>query len=494
MLGVDWSLWGDDVREEQFSYFSGVSIDGKGDEVRASCFYCIRIEVVDGVRAMAPEVAIPRPSGGRSKMKGSKSEGRMKLAGVPPRPTPLYSARNLDLCTQQLGHWNPFASSAGASPEQSFGARGAAGSPRLGLGGESPHSELNSNAIILNNPVLAAVPEPNCNCRCKPYAEPMPMMSFGAVMHRKEEHQNQALSSSGIPKLSCERAGSVHPIRQRNLPGCEPAAAAVAGLPSFAGEGWFSCPKMNGIDKETSGIGNPPIPRSPCPWHHRSPPPNMKFEVGNGRLMPNAIARSGLPVHAGRRMQGWSKRRKQLSHALVRGLWRWKDGFHARKRMKRSGPGATHNSGSDKSSDRAPYGVHASDPSTAPTSKADPFKWSDFPITPTDSSGELFYVAGGANANGAGQILQPELNSVAKEWSAKCCCCLHGNNGTVIAEDCDHRWLGNENNSVESGYGSEPGYRGDEELEFGDIDEQDEEEKEPEHLRIWREGMSRRKH
>lgn len=152
--------------------------------------------------------------------------------------------------------------------------------------------------------------------------------------------------------------------------------------------------------------------------------------------------------------------------------------------MKRCGPGGGRNSGSDKSSDRAPYGVHASDPSTAPTSKAGPFKWSDFPVTPTDSSGELFNCAGG------GGSLMAEMNALGKDWTA-CGCARGDSSGGGGRAECDQCWMGTENQQAEAGYGSEPGYRGDEEREVGDMDEQDEEEGEPEHLRRWAQVMAR---
>lgn len=155
--------------------------------------------------------------------------------------------------------------------------------------------------------------------------------------------------------------------------------------------------------------------------------------------------------------------------------------------MKRCGPEGGRNSGSDKSSDRAPYGVHASDPSTAPTSKAGPFRWSDFPITSTDSSGELFNCAGDGSTT-----LMVEMNALGKDWTACGCSCSGDNSTSASKTNCDQCWLRNENSNLESGYGSEPGYRGDEELEFGDIDEeQDEEEIEPQHLRIWTQAMAR---
>ncbi|XP_024395033.1 uncharacterized protein [Physcomitrium patens] len=338
---------------------------------------------------MAPVAAVSRPPG-RPKLR-SKIDGRPAISA-------LCTARNLDRCTRQLGHWNPFANSAAASPDHKFGSKSLREEGQL--------------------------PEPN------------PNLGSGTVCYDNHHRMLAAESSNVLVRPECWRfPGTVqHSTESR---GSEP-------FPSF-GESWFYSATISGIEKGVFEFGKVPS------------------EYG---------ARS---VHEGR-VHGWSKRRKQLSHALARGLWRWKDGFHARKRMKRCGPGGSRNSGSDKSSDRAPHAVHASDPSTAPTSKAGPFKWSDFPVTPTDSSGELFSCTGG----GSGSNLVSEMNALGKDWTACSCLREDGINGRA---DCDQCWLGNDNQNTESGYGSEPGYRGDEEPEFGDIDDQDEEEIEPEHLR-----------
>ncbi|KAG0624860.1 hypothetical protein M758_2G010200 [Ceratodon purpureus] len=290
---------------------------------------------------MAPVAAASRPP--------ERPKLRSKVDGRPGLPA-LYTARNLDRCTRQLGHWNPFASSAAASPEHNNLGEHLAANAKLGTAGGREEGQQPDR-----NPNLGS------GSICDDIAHPMLALGF----------RSMALS-----------------------PECRQFPHRCRGIFEFG---------------------------------------KVLNECGAGSVQE-------------RRIHSWSKRRKQLSHALARRLWRWKDGFHARKRMKRCGPRGSRNSGSDKSSDRAPYGLHASDTSTAPTSKPGPFKWSDFPVPPTDSSGELFNYAG-----------------------------------------C---WLGNENHNIESGYGSEPGYRGDEELEFADKDEQDEEEIEPEHLRMWTHVMA----
>lgn len=338
---------------------------------------------------MAPVATLSRPPG-RPKMR-SKVDGRL---GSPA----LYTARNLDRCTRQLGHWNPFSCSATASLEQKLGDSVPEGiRSRVDL-----HSERNPN---LGNGTENAHPVLVSAFRSVAVASP----DSGRTDHRYQQAEPQG-----------------------------------------------------GLRTDTLG--------EPAPdW--------MKLGSGKSVFEFGKLSTTAECPGQERRAHGWSKHRKQLSHALARGLWRWKDGFHARKRMKRCGPGGGRNSGSDRSSDRAPYGVHASDPSTAPTSKAGPFKWSDFPVTPTDSSGELF---GGGSAN-----LMTEMNALGKDWTA--CGCVRAAGADDTRTDCDQCWLGVDNqNALESGYGSEPGYRGDEELEFGDIDEeQDEEEVEPQHLRRW---------
>lgn len=363
---------------------------------------------------MAPVAAVSRPPG-RPKLR-SKADARLGLPA-------LYTARSLDRCTRQLGHWNPFASSAAVSPEHK-----------------------------LDDPVTDDAKVRNVGLRVEPQPERNPNLDI-ATMGDDNAPPVVALAirSVAVSSECCQFSGSLH--QRSKGRGFDP-------LPDAFGEpGWFkhAAAHSTGSDK---GV----------------------FEFGKVSTECDARAVQERRVH------GWSKRRKQLSHALARGLWRWKDGFHARKRMKRCGPGGGRNSGSDKSSDRAPYGVHASDPSTAPTSKAGPFKWSDFPVTPTDSSGELFNCAGG------GSGLMAEMNALGKDWTA-CGCSRSGDDTSGRRTDCDQCWLGSENPKAESGYGSEPGYRGDEELEFGDIDEeQDEEETEPQHLRIWTQVMARSSH
>jgi hypothetical protein len=357
---------------------------------------------------MAPVAAASRPPG--------RPKVRSKVDGRPGLPA-LYTARNLDRCTRQLGHWNPFASSAGTSPEHS--SRGDYVAEDVAKLGSVGHREGGQHAA--RNPNSGAVP---------------------------------AGVDSGHHMSAQSGLGS---LQQRNARG----ERSFEPLPANSGEGWLRQWAANSGCSDRAGAG--------------------VFEFG-AFVSSECGATRSVPE---RRVHSWSKRRKQLSHALARGLWRWKDGFHARKRMKRCGPGGGRNSGSDKSSDRAPYGVHASDPSTAPTSKAGgPFKWSDFPVTPTDSSGELFNCAAGERGS-----LMSEMNALGKDWTT--CGCSRGD-GFSGRADCDQCWLGNENQNAESGYGSEPGYRADEELEFGDIDEgQDEEEIEPKHLRMWTQVMAR---
>lgn len=359
---------------------------------------------------MALGAAISRPHG-RPKLR-SKLDGRLEMPAV-------YSARNLDSCTQQLGHWNPFANSSAASPE-----------PNLG----DPATDVRNN--------VGLQPEKNPKFGTgRDIAHPIPASAFRSVTVSPEDCGHFPVGLQLHPRSEGPRGFDPLP---------EPFAESSVG--------WFHHVAHSGSDKGVFEFGKVSTPE--C----------------------------DVRVVQGQRVHGWSKRRKQLSHALARGLWRWKNGFHARKRMKRCGPGGGRNSGSDRSSDRAPYGVHASDPSTAPTSKAGPFKWSDFPVTPTDSSGELF-------GGGIGNLMMAstEMHALGKDWTA-CGCSRTGDDPSGSRPtDCDQCWLGSENpHAMESGYGSEPGYRGDEELEFGDIDEeQDEEEIEPKHLRMWTQVMAR---
>lgn len=326
-----------------------------------------------------------------------------------------YSTRSLDICTRQLGQWSPFASCSAA------------------VGGGEVMSEYGTFAA-------SSLPLQPC-------------YGFARTTDARDPH-DPILPNS---------------LLQQDSGACNNTIVASFPLNPTSVE-----PTDCGMQVENSNLGDGlSFPQVPS-FEARAPKPDIyELVSSNGR--------SGVLLSRGRSggVQGWSKRRKQLSHALMRGLWRWKEGVHTRKRMKRSG---SYNSGSGKSSDRA---LQVSEPSTVPTSKGGQIRWSDIHLTPTDSSGELFYCGNGV---GTPSNLLPELTSLAKEWAAsECVRCWCTDDA---APECDHCWLRSDNYCVESGYGSEPGYRGDAELEVGDGDELDEEEREPDHLRVWREMMA----
>lgn len=167
---------------------------------------------------------------------------------------------------------------------------------------------------------------------------------------------------------------------------------------------------------------------------------------------------------------GWSKRHKQLSRALARGLWRWKENSQARKRRRKC---ASPRSGSGRSSESQRVRINASDAPTVGASAAYA-TCSDIPMPGTDSSGELFY--------GGGIGWDSEI-SLSGEGVVK----------RIDGVDVLHAWIVSETQSLESGYGSEPGYRGDGELGYEDDgvpDEQDEDEREQLRLGPWNEGIA----
>lgn len=93
---------------------------------------------------------------------------------------------------------------------------------------------------------------------------------------------------------------------------------------------------------------------------------------------------------------------------------------------------------------------------------------SDIPVAiGTDSSGELFVNGGGGEANWASDVSEARSSS-RKERSKR----EHVSNGIV-------QLFGLEGQGNESGYGSEPGYRGDAELGYGDEFDEEEDDQRP---------------
>ena len=220
---------------------------------------------------------------------------------------------------------------------------------------------------------------------------------------------------------------------------------------------------------------------SPC----KSPPVLIPFKeilsksVGNeGFRWPSSSSPSSTKELFSRKMRmlppslsgGWNKRQKQLSQALSRGLWRWREGVPASKRRRKSGSSRSCGGGSGRSSDSRRGKIYVSDHPTI--SASGPYATcSDIPIPGTDSSGELFFYGDGWDSEFplSGEHVMQKRDGL----------------------DVPHAWIVSETQSTESGYGSEPGYRGDEELGYEDdcnLDEQDEEERQQLRLSPWREG------
>lgn len=124
----------------------------------------------------------------------------------------------------------------------------------------------------------------------------------------------------------------------------------------------------------------------------------------------------------------------------------------ARKRRRRGSC-----SGSGRSSDKSRNRIPGSDPPTRGVSAAYA-TCSDFPIAGTDSSGELFYYGDG---NWGSEMVVP-INEVKNPPIA------FKREVKDIGGEHIFSWQGIDIQSNESGYGSEPGYRGDEELGYGE--------------------------
>ncbi|BBM99816.1 hypothetical protein MPTK1_1g24070 [Marchantia polymorpha subsp. ruderalis] len=185
-------------------------------------------------------------------------------------------------------------------------------------------------------------------------------------------------------------------------------------------------------------------------------------------------------MHEGRkRVRRWSKRKKQMSHAFLRSLWRWKEGVHARKRRKRAVVGSCSGSGARS---------YTSDPPTVGAASSGNPK----SVIGTDSSGELFFSVVGNQISWGADIIA----SAASSESGFCT-----GNTEVRDMGSDHPlpcWFSNHSDgalSTESGYNSEPGYSADSELNCTDdglVDDDDEEEKHPMHLVVWKDTAPRK--
>ncbi|KAH7282474.1 hypothetical protein KP509_35G031900 [Ceratopteris richardii] len=157
---------------------------------------------------------------------------------------------------------------------------------------------------------------------------------------------------------------------------------------------------------------------------------------------------------------GWNKRQKQLSRALARGLWRWKEHSQARKRRRKCG---SSQSCSGRSSESRRARFNGSDAPTISASAAYA-TCSDFPMPGTDSSGELFFHGDSTGIN----------------WDSEVSLSGEGMVQRIDGVDVLHAWIIGDSQNLESGYGSDTGYRGDGEFGYGDDgipDEQDEEER-----------------
>eukprot|EP00249_Psilotum_nudum_P012803 c23997_g1_i1 orf=51-1379(+) len=344
-----------------------------------------------------------------------------------------HASRSLDSCTLQLGNWNPFASAASVANDQSKGADSSLGSCENVVHGDcriekDPGSALPSSASKLDSG----------------------LRSPGTVRSSSNPRQNGRgpdLVKCALKQIADRGAGKEKywsPVGQELGLRYHPAGRVCdsSGLSLQIEE-----------SESTERLGPAPAMKKLCGYYQRS----TEAAVNSGSDSSDCDRIRGSQSILSTKGCGWSKRQKQLSRALARGLWRWKEGSHSRKRRRRA---ETSCSGSD----RTGHGgrMYASDPPTVCAS-ATYATCSDLPVAGTDSSGELFFCG---DENGVNW--DPEFSSM--------------NEGPIQRCDCGephYGWPMTDNQSLESGYGSEPGYRGGDELGYedeGPADDQDEEE------------------
>lgn len=328
-----------------------------------------------------------------------------------------YSSRNLDACTLQLDSWNPFLS---PPPD-----------PPLNRSCPSPRQEF-SDLPPQNRLLDCRIPE------------------FDA--------RNSGFAPSVVDGLA--KRSSFKQIMKRSL-GSERLWWSCQDLAARLGaQSWILGTCEQDVEMATDSGSAVPQVLEIYGVSERSAEEN-----GNScQKAPSSMV--VLPPS----LSGWSKKHKQLSRALARGLWRRRECSRASKRGRKCG---SSRSCSSRSSDSRRSGhaswMYASDPTTVGASPAYA-TCSDIPIPATDSSGELSFIGEGS-------------------WDPDSSC----GEGVAQKRECI-AWLATDTQSLESGYGSEPGYRGDGELGYEDDDgfpdEPDEEEKEPLHLSPWRDSVT----
>lgn len=354
-----------------------------------------------------------------------------------------YSSLNLDACTVQLGNWNPFVSSPApiSSPPDPSSLPSDHACIREIIRDDRPPDELLECRLRTSSPELEeraagalhlGVDRSLVKCSFKQIVgRSIGLERSGLSYHLAAQFQSQTWDLSAHAK-DVEMGGDSGPFDD---------VRDICGVCEGGGEG--------------SGNNRQGLSTSNCCG---------KVSSSMTILLPS--------------LSGWSERHKQLSRALARGLWRWREGSRATKRRRKARSSC---SGSGRSSDsrRTGYGtrMYVSDPPTVGAS-AGRATCSDIPMPGTDSSGELFF-----HGEGSGIGWDPELSSSGDVVS-------HRRDGI----DSYNAWFATETQSLESGYSSEPGYRGDGELGYGDDgvpDEQDEEEKSPLQLSPWRDNATK---
>ncbi|KAL3700277.1 hypothetical protein R1sor_018299 [Riccia sorocarpa] len=364
-----------------------------------------------------------------------------------------FIAGSLDACAAQMASWQPFSDGkAAATTLEQNGCLGAGSGVFTG-----PDLGVHSSSMSRCNSVVS-------------------MLSQGKTDNVSLNGVHLSGRSISCPSLNVN-SGEVACANSTSdglvLQPCKVVAIAVcAGAPFNTA----TCPPARSSPWEESSSA------SLAKCHSLPAVRESRFDVYSNTTSICTFASAGQGMmHEGRKRVGrWSKRKKQLSGAFLRSLWRWKEGVHARKRRKRAVVASFSGSGARS---------YTSDPPLiAAASVGNPKS-----VIGTDSSGELFFRV----VDGRGSWGADFLASTTSSESAFCCGDIELRN--AVADHSLSCWFNAHNDgslTSESGYNSEPGYSADSEpncTDDGLIDDDDEDDKQPVHLVVWKDG-SRRKH
>ncbi|KAL2651549.1 hypothetical protein R1flu_019677 [Riccia fluitans] len=361
-----------------------------------------------------------------------------------------YIAGSLDACAAQMASWQPFGDGKSATTMEQSGCVGGSAGVFAGpeLEGQNNMARCYSIVTMLSQGKVDNVSLNESQLTGRSISCPSLNVGSGEVACANSTADGLVLQPRKVVGIAVCAGGS------SNTATCSPARPSPWEEPSSASLG--KCHSLPGVRQS-------------------------RFDVyaNANSVCTFASAGQGM-MHEGRKRVGrWSKRKKQLSGAFLRSLWRWKEGVHARKRRKRAVIGSCSGSGARS---------YTSDPPVvAGASIANPKS-----VMGTDSSGELFFgVTDGQRSWGADFIASTtfsesgfccgdiELRDASEGHSLSCWFSAHSDGGLTS----------------ESGYNSEPGYSADSEHNCSDdglIDDGDEDEKQPVHFVVWKDGPCRR--